>query len=414
MAPGTSSDRLGDDAGPATFAALAGSRRARPRIAARDQSARTGHLEPRLGLPAEAAAAGHDPQAEVNVRLVDETLRRGSDGLTALTTDPDSTILLFRSGEVLTSGRQVDPAAVPSDLLTMTRDGVPARQRLRADGIPVIAVAQPLTDGQGLYVELFPLVQLDRTFRFLSGLLIGGTVLSGLIGTTLGSWASKRALRPLTELTAAASRIAGGDLKARLPAQADPGLAPLATTFNTTADALEQRVLRDARFASDVGHELRSPLTTIRVALSAILADIRQHCVGPLPLQLMARDRCCVRRVHVCVQGPANHVRQEENTSSARCFTRRPDRGVPCCLRPVDTDNDRMDSHAPTVLSDQLTDQRPTFDCPQMTMATHPPTFRLRNICPDHESGPCIVLPSAHTVSLPALPPRARGPLCWT
>jgi two-component system sensor histidine kinase MtrB len=119
-------------------------------------------------------------------------------------------------------------------------------------------------------VELFQLVQLDRTFRFLSGLLIAGTVLSGLIGVGLGSWASRRALRPLTELTAAASRIAGGDLKARLPDQADPDLGPLANTFNSTADALEQRVLRDARFAGDVSHELRSPLTTM-VNAAAVL-----------------------------------------------------------------------------------------------------------------------------------------------
>lgn len=213
-------------------------------------------------------------QAEVNLRLVEENLKRGSDGLTdlltGLTTDPDSTIMLFRAGEVLTSGRQVDPAVVPADLLAMARDGVPVRQRLRADGIPVLAVAQPLTAAQGLYVELFPLVQLDRTFKFLSGVLIGGTILSGLIGTTLGSWAGRRALRPLTVLTAAASRIAGGDLKARLPDQADPDLAPLATTFNATADALEQRVLRDARFASDVSHELRSPLTTM-VNAAAVL-----------------------------------------------------------------------------------------------------------------------------------------------
>ncbi|MCX2951408.1 sensor histidine kinase [Lentzea sp. NEAU-D7] len=213
-------------------------------------------------------------QAEVNLRLVEEAVRTNSDGLTelltGLTTNPDSTIMLFRGGDVLSSGRQVDPAVVPGELITMARDGTPARQRLRADGIPVIAVAQSLADGQGVYVELFQLVQLDRTFRFLSGLLIAGTVLSGLIGVGLGSWASRRALRPLTELTAAASRIAGGDLKARLPDQADPDLEPLATTFNTTADALEQRVLRDARFAGDVSHELRSPLTTM-VNAAAVL-----------------------------------------------------------------------------------------------------------------------------------------------
>ncbi|RAS67327.1 signal transduction histidine kinase [Lentzea atacamensis] len=213
-------------------------------------------------------------QAEVNLRLVEEAVRTNSDGLTelltGLTTNPDSTIMLFRANEVLTSGRQVDPAVVPDDLLAMARHGTPARQRLRADGIPVIAVAQSLADGQGVYVELFQLVQLDRTFRFLSGLLIAGTVLSGLIGVGLGSWASRRALRPLTELTAAASRIAGGDLKTRLPDQDDPDLGPLARTFNSTADTLEQRVLRDARFAGDVSHELRSPLTTM-VNAAAVL-----------------------------------------------------------------------------------------------------------------------------------------------
>ncbi|SEQ86704.1 Signal transduction histidine kinase [Lentzea xinjiangensis] len=213
-------------------------------------------------------------QAEVNLRLVEGAVRTNSDGLTelltGLTTNPDSTIMLFRGNEVLTSGRQVDPAVVPEDLIAMAREGTPARQRLSADGIPVIAVAQSLADGQGVYVELFQLVQLDRTFRFLSGLLIAGTVLSGMIGVALGSWASKRALRPLTELTAAASRIAGGDLKARLPDQTDPDLGPLASTFNTTADALEQRVLRDARFAGDVSHELRSPLTTM-VNAAAVL-----------------------------------------------------------------------------------------------------------------------------------------------
>lgn len=150
-------------------------------------------------------------QAEVNLRLVEEAVRTNSDGLTelltGLTTNPDSTIMLFHGNEVLTSGRQVDPAVVPPDLIVMARDGTPARQRLRADGIPVIAVAQSLADGQGVYVELFQLVQLDRTFRFLSGLLIAGIVLSGMIGVGLGSWASRRALRPLTELTAAASRI---------------------------------------------------------------------------------------------------------------------------------------------------------------------------------------------------------------
>ncbi|MFE2757376.1 sensor histidine kinase [Actinosynnema sp. NPDC059335] len=206
-------------------------------------------------------------QAEVNVRLVDEALRTGSDALeellTGLTTGPDSTVVLYRSGQVLTSGRQVDPRALPDRLVELGRRGTPATQRLVVDGIPVLAVSLPISSTDAAYVELAPLLQLDRTFRFLSVLLISGAVVSGLLGVALGSWAGRRALRPLTELTEAASRVAGGDLAARLPTQIDPDLAHLATTFNATADALEERVLRDARFASDVSHELRSPLTTM-------------------------------------------------------------------------------------------------------------------------------------------------------
>ncbi|TQM84452.1 signal transduction histidine kinase [Saccharothrix saharensis] len=222
-------------------------------------------------------------QAQVNVRLVDEALRTGSDGLedllTGLTTGPDSTVLLYRTGQVLTSGRQVDPRVLPDELVELGRHDTPAGQRLVVDGIPVLAVSLPIDSTDGAYVELAPLVQLDQTFRFLSILLITGTVVNGLLSVALGSWASRRALRPLTTLTAAASRIAGGDLKARLPTQTDPDLTHLATTFNSTADALEQRVLRDARFAGDVSHELRSPLTTM-VNAAAVLRRRRAEIPG--------------------------------------------------------------------------------------------------------------------------------------
>ncbi|WP_309112665.1 HAMP domain-containing sensor histidine kinase [Saccharothrix sp.] len=222
-------------------------------------------------------------QAEVNARLVGESLRKGSEGLdellTGLTTGPDTTVMLFQSGGVLTSGRQVDPAVLPHRLLDLGRNGVPAAQRLVVDGIPVLAVTLPIGSARATYVELAPMLQLDRTFRFLSAVLVGGVVLSGLLGVALGSWASRRALRPLTALTTAASRIAGGDLRARLPDQTDPDLTPLATTFNATADALERRVLRDARFAGDVSHELRSPLTTM-VNATAVLTRRRAEIPG--------------------------------------------------------------------------------------------------------------------------------------
>jgi signal transduction histidine kinase len=46
----------------------------------------------------------------------------------------------------------------------------------------------------------------------------------------------------------------------------------LANAFNDMAAALEARVERDARFASDVSHELRSPLTTLAASAEVMQA----------------------------------------------------------------------------------------------------------------------------------------------
>jgi signal transduction histidine kinase len=215
-------------------------------------------------------------QAEVNVRLVERSLTSpGLDELlTGLTTGPDSSILVLSPQGMVTAGRKVEPSQLPPGLVDHPADG----SRITVGGLDVIAVARPVA-GNAVYVELFPLQQLDRTFGFLSAVLIAGTIGSALLGAALGSWASKRALRPLAELSSAAVRIAGGDLRARLPDQDDPDLAALAAKFNSTAHALEQRALRDARFASDVSHELRSPLTTM-VNAGAVLRRRREHLPG--------------------------------------------------------------------------------------------------------------------------------------
>ncbi|KZB84795.1 sensor histidine kinase [Amycolatopsis regifaucium] len=222
-------------------------------------------------------------QSEVNVGLVDKALAEQSDTLndllTGLASGPDSSILLLRPGGWLTSGRQIAPTAVPVALLDSARSGVAARQRFTADGVPVLAIATPVGNGDSVYVELYPLLELDRTFRYLSILLIAGTVVAALFGAVLGAWTSKRALRPLAALREAASRVARGDLTTRLPHQEDPDLAPLATSFNTTTEQLEQRVRRDKRFAADVSHELRSPLTTMVTATEVLVR--RQDTMHP-------------------------------------------------------------------------------------------------------------------------------------
>ncbi|WP_406632606.1 sensor histidine kinase [Amycolatopsis sp. WGS_07] len=224
-----------------------------------------------------------DRHSRVNARLVDNEIRDQpadlDELLSALAAGPHSTILVSLPGGWRTAGRPVGPEALPPGLLDKARAGAPAHERFTADGIPVLAVAQPLAVPNGFYVELHPLLGLERTFRNLRMILFSGTVACGLFGVALGAWAARRALRPLAAFTETAARIARGDLSARLPEQSGPDLAPLAATFNSTADALEQRVRRDARFAADVSHELRSPLTTM-TSVAEVL-DRRRDAMPP-------------------------------------------------------------------------------------------------------------------------------------
>jgi signal transduction histidine kinase len=217
-------------------------------------------------------------QALVNARLVDTRLASGSSDLGALLTglasSPEAAIFVRQPDGWIAGGTatdNIDVADMPPALIAAADRGDIARQRLRIGGAPLVAVAMKLPASQASYVEVFPLRDLDRIFRFISLMLLGGVLASGLLGGSIGWWASRRVLRPLTELTAAAARIAHGDLSTRLPERDDKDLGPIAAAFNETAGDLQQRVARDARFASDVSHELRSPVTTMAAAMEVLV-----------------------------------------------------------------------------------------------------------------------------------------------
>lgn len=213
-------------------------------------------------------------QATGNARLVESVLRRDTGGLdelmTGLGAEVESAVLLVDDGVRISGANMVDPTRLPTGFLEMVRAGTPAHQRTVVDGVPVMAVGLPLLDQAATYVEVSPMRELDRTFRFLSWILLGGTVASGLAGALLGRWATIHALRPLRRLTDTAAVAAAGDLSARLPPTRDPDLIPFTTAFNGTAERLQQRVARDTRFAGDVSHELRSPLTTMLNAMAIL------------------------------------------------------------------------------------------------------------------------------------------------
>ena len=119
------------------------------------------------------------------------------------------------------------------------------------------------------------------------------SLLTPLAAGLLGLWASRLVLRPVGEVSTAAAQIAGGDLSARLDVSADPDLRSVSESFNSMVDALTDRMERDQRFAGDVSHELRSPLTTLSTAASVLDSKRDELSPGPveLPIWWLRRSR---------------------------------------------------------------------------------------------------------------------------
>jgi signal transduction histidine kinase len=155
-------------------------------------------------------------------------------------------------------------------LLDATEEGISARMRYDSRNGPILVVGVPIPNKDALYFESVSLKELRDTMRGLGIILMGTALVTTLAGFALGYYASGRALRPLTEVGEAAQAIAGGVLDTRLEAEEDPDLRPFTESFNAMVQALQDRVERDARFASEVSHELRSPLMTLMASIEVL------------------------------------------------------------------------------------------------------------------------------------------------
>jgi signal transduction histidine kinase len=179
------------------------------------------------------------------------------------------------------------PAALPDDLVDRVIDeGTSARQIVQVGDELNLIVGWDIP-GVGAYFEFFSLDEADSTLSSVRlSLILAGAITTGL-GVLIGVFAARRAVRPIGTAAQAASAIAGGRLDTRLESTDDPDLSVLTDAFNDMAEALQQRVERDARFASDVSHELRSPLMTLSASVEVMEArrdDLPERAQAALDL----------------------------------------------------------------------------------------------------------------------------------
>lgn len=215
-------------------------------------------------------------QTYANASLVKSVLRSPEPDIPRLLASVElpagSSPLVLHHGSWFGASVAVGPDTLPVALRRAVTDGEVARQRYVRHGVPQLVVGIPLAAVDSAYFEVFPLSELERTLAVLRNSLTAAAIATALAGATVGWWASRRVLAPVAEVAAAAAAVAGGRLDVRLDESGDPDLSSMAVAFNRMTDALQARIQRDARFASDVSHELRSPLTTLAAALQVMAA----------------------------------------------------------------------------------------------------------------------------------------------
>lgn len=86
----------------------------------------------------------------------------------------------------------------------------------------------------------------------------------------------RRLLDPLRELNTVVAQLGAGQLDVRLPAQGNDEFGQLAAAFNHMAVRVREMIRSRDQLLVDVSHELRSPLTRMKVALELPSGEVQR------------------------------------------------------------------------------------------------------------------------------------------
>ncbi len=103
--------------------------------------------------------------------------------------------------------------------------------------------------------------------------MTGLALLAVLCATVLAAMAARRLARPLQELEKVAEDLGSGDLTSRAAPSGVGEIDRTGQALNRTAQRLEDMLARERSFTSRASHQLRTPLTSLRLGLESALEN---------------------------------------------------------------------------------------------------------------------------------------------
>lgn len=136
------------------------------------------------------------------------------------------------------------------------------------NGERVLAITNILPDlgygSNGAYRVVVSMEKAQNGFVAIVSLITVVGILIIVFIAISGAYFIRSIVHPVREVTAAARKIAGGDMKEKLTVKQNNEIGELCDTINHMASELERAETLKNDFISSVSHELRTPLTAIK------------------------------------------------------------------------------------------------------------------------------------------------------
>ncbi|MEZ5210862.1 MULTISPECIES: HAMP domain-containing sensor histidine kinase [unclassified Gordonia (in: high G+C Gram-positive bacteria)] len=132
-------------------------------------------------------------------------------------------------------------------------------------------LARKLSDGTTLVLAQ-SLDHTDAILRRLASVLFVAGGIGVVFAVVAGTVVARGGLRPVARLTEAAERVARTQDLRPMPVVGRDELARLTEAFNAMLAAVAESRDKQARLVADAGHELKTPLTSLRTNLELLIA----------------------------------------------------------------------------------------------------------------------------------------------